>query len=287
MIGQLVSENIKELLLSYSHKDAFPHTFLVEGGGADARLEFSRYLANIILCTGENKPCNSCSHCVKCKALSHPDLKEYGDISSSATFKVDTCREIRSDCFVIPNDGDKKVYILKEVQNMNDSGENALLKILEEPPPYVHFIMTCDSRSSMLSTILSRATVIPLGWGCKDEYDEKILSLTLSVALAAAESGTLPVIKALAPFEKDKDGFKKMLLCLSDVYLDSLKVKNGVSGGVQFRDIPEILSSRLTADKLYRLYNTANELYKGLIMNQNYNLLLTSAGYKLRRCITD
>lgn len=287
MIELKLSENIKDLLSSYSKKAAFPHTFLVEGGTADERLVFSRYLANMILCTGENKPCNSCSHCVKCNALSHPDLKEYGDISSSSTFKVDVCREIRSDCFVIPNDGDKKIYILKEVQNMNDSGENALLKILEEPPSYIHFIMTCNSRSSMLETTISRSTVISLGCGDGDEYDDDTLLLTLAVAKAATEPGTLPVMKALSPFEKDKDGLKKMLLCLSHVYCDAIKVKSGAESSGQFGGIPEELSSRLTADKIYKLYNTANELYKGLIMNQNYNLLLTSACYKLHRCVTD
>lgn len=284
MIEQTLSENIKQLLSSYSESGAFPHTFLVEGATPDQRLEFSRYLANIILCTGENKPCGDCSACVKCKALSHPDLKEYGEINSSSTFKVEVCREIRSDCFVIPNDGEKKVYILKEAQNMNDSGENALLKIFEEPPSYVHFIMTCDSRSSMLETILSRATVISLSNTGDVSYDEKILSSALNVASAVCENGTLPLMKALGVFEKDKDSFKKMLLCLADVFKDALKLKNGSNGDRQFKDVSERLVSRLTADKLYRLYNTANELYSGLIMNQNYNLLLCSACYKMHGC---
>lgn len=286
MSNFIINKSTKELIGSFCRNGSFPHTVLVEGGNPEVRLSFSRYFANMILCTGENKPCGVCSSCVKCKALSHPDLKEYGDIDTSSTFKVDTCREIRSDCFIIPNDGDKKVYILKEAQNMNDSGENSLLKIFEEPPSYVHFIVTCDSRSSMLETILSRATVISLGDSDSSAYNEETLQSAVTISKAAVGAAEIELLKALSPFEKDKDGFKKMLLCLADIYHETLKVKNGAKPSGQFDEISNLLASRLTADKLYELYNTANELYTGIMMNQNYNLLLTSTCYKLRRCVT-
>lgn len=157
-------ESFKKEVLPYINTLSFPNTMLIEGGSAELRLSAARFIAQSLLCVGSGAhPCGVCPSCVKCEALSHPDMREYGDISSDAAFKVDACRAVRSDCFVLPNDGDKKVYILKEVQNMNDSGENALLKIFEEPPSYVYFIMTCPSRSAMLDTVLSRATVFSLG----------------------------------------------------------------------------------------------------------------------------
>lgn len=128
-------ESFKKEVLPYINTLSFPNTMLIEGGSAELRLSAARFIAQSLLCVGSGAhPCGVCPSCVKCEALSHPDMREYGDISSDAAFKVDACRAVRSDCFVLPNDGDKKVYILKEVQNMNDSGENALLKYLRSRP---------------------------------------------------------------------------------------------------------------------------------------------------------
>ena len=75
-----------------------------------------------------------------------------------AEIKVDTARAIRSDCAVLPNESARRVFLIRHAQNMNVSAQNALLKILEEPPAYAFFILMTENASAILPTILSRCT---------------------------------------------------------------------------------------------------------------------------------
>ena len=58
--------------------------------------------------------------------------------------------------YVAPNEGERKVLLLEDVQNMTEQAQNALLKVLEEPPASTVFLLTCQSRGQLLETILSR-----------------------------------------------------------------------------------------------------------------------------------
>lgn len=280
-------ESFKRELLPYIKNSSFPNTMLIEGGCAEQRLSAARFIAQSLLCTGGGvRPCGVCPSCVKCEALSHPDVREYGDINSDAAFKVETCRAVRSDCFVLPNDGDKKVYILKEVQNMNDSGENALLKIFEEPPSYVYFIMTSPSRSAMLDTVLSRATVFSLGAENDSAlFDEETADLAQKIAKALLSPAETALLAAVSPLEKDRTGFKNTILCLKSIFLDAVKIKLHAAATPEFSETAKALSAALTADKLYRCCGVLGELFDGAAMNQNQNLLLTSLCYKLREAV--
>lgn len=75
---------------------------------------------------------------------------------------VDAVRTIRSSAYILPNESRHKVIILKNAQDMNINAQNALLKILEEPPAHCIFILTAVSRTRLLPTILSRVTPVSL-----------------------------------------------------------------------------------------------------------------------------
>lgn len=78
------------------------------------------------------------------------------------SFHVDTVRNIINDAYIQPNEADYKIYILANAHCMNQNAQNALLKILEEPPKYVVFILTTNSKSALLSTVLSRSVCVTL-----------------------------------------------------------------------------------------------------------------------------
>lgn len=140
-----IGSHVRQTIEAYAKMKSFPHTVLLDGADAKSRRELALFLAQTILCTGDARPCGSCNACIKCKAGVHPDIKEFGEIGSNAVFKIDAAREIKQDAFILPNDGDRKVYILLETQQMNDNAANALLKTLEEPPRYAHFILTATA----------------------------------------------------------------------------------------------------------------------------------------------
>lgn len=273
----------RQFLESRLRRGTLPQTLLLEGGSEEERRALAKEIAAALVCVGAGeRPCGVCRACVKSRANSHPDIKLYAPEKKNSIFKVETCREIRQDAFVLPNDGESKVYILEDSQNMNDSSENALLKILEEPPAGVYFVLTCDSRFSMLPTVLSRAVVLSLaGEACP--FSAETLKTASNIAEAVVSPNELMLLRQTAPLEKDRDAIKTVLLCLSGIFENALKLKNGGVAAEQFAESAALLCDKLTNRKLYALWNAAEALRADAERNANTNLLVTGLCYRLRR----
>ena len=141
----------------------FPHAVLLEGREGCGKKTLARRLAAAILCEGEgDRPCGVCGPCHKVLSGNHPDVMVVGEEGGSRSFHIDAIRQVRLSAYVKPNEGRAKVYILCDAQNMTIQAQNALLKIIEEPPPHGVFLLTCDNRSKLLPTILSRVVTIPV-----------------------------------------------------------------------------------------------------------------------------
>lgn len=105
-----------------------------------------------------DRPCGACPACYKTQRLVHPDLHIYEDDSKN---KVDTVRRIKESVYTLPNDGDYKVYLICRAEELTIEAQNALLKILEEPPEDTVFLLTCRSRAALANTVVSRC--VPVG----------------------------------------------------------------------------------------------------------------------------
>lgn len=135
----------------------FPQSVLLTGPAGIGKLTAARVLAAALLCQRDgDRPCGVCAACRKVESGQHSDvtLIDEGD----AEIKVDTARAIRADCAVYPGDGDRRIILIRHAQNMNASAQNALLKLLEEPPSYACFLLMTENSSAILPTILSRCT---------------------------------------------------------------------------------------------------------------------------------
>lgn len=265
------------------HTREFPQTVLLEGGGEEVRRALARFLANALVCTGENaRPCGVCRACRKCSSGNHPDVQCFGPEKKNGIFKVETCRAIRQDAFVLPNDGDTKVYILENCQSMNDSSENALLKILEEPPAGVYFLLTCPSGSAMLPTVRSRAVTITLT-GFEEPFSKETLQTAGRLASALCARSEWALLQATAPLERDREETDSVLRCLSEILEGAMRQKAGAAARTGFGEAPAQLASQFTKPRLYAL---AQEVQKLLTENEGYanaNLLLTGLCYRLHR----
>lgn len=149
-----------------------PHAILLEGPAGCGKTAFADEIAQAILCEGETAPCSICRHCVKVKKGIHPDYLRFEGEGRARSFHIETVRELRSKAFVYPNEADRKVFLLRNVQDMSVQAQNALLKILEEPPETVVFILTCENKSMLLETILSRVTALQLELPSLEECGE-------------------------------------------------------------------------------------------------------------------
>lgn len=112
----------------------FPHTLLIEGPEGSGKKTAAWQAAKTLLCEGEPKPCGRCAHCVKADKRVHPDVRYYTVPEGKKEFPVETVREIRQDAYIAPNEGARKIYLIDRAHAMNAAAQNALLKIIEEPP---------------------------------------------------------------------------------------------------------------------------------------------------------
>ena len=138
------------------------HGYLFTGAEGTGKRTLARWFAKAILCTGEHPPCGKCAACQKMERFSHPDYKEYLGEDRARSFPVETVRQIRQDCAVLPNEGKKKIYCLSNVQSMTTEGMNAFLKTLEDPPAHSIFLLLSPSATQLPETVRSRLVQIAL-----------------------------------------------------------------------------------------------------------------------------
>ena len=132
------------------------HAYLITGGSPDSRAAFAREMAAAYLCEGERPPCSACRHCRKVSNSIHPDVSRTTVPADKREILVDQIRALRTDVYIRPNEGKRKVYIIDPADAMRPEAQNALLKVLEEGPPYAAFLLLADQPGKMLSTIRSR-----------------------------------------------------------------------------------------------------------------------------------
>ncbi len=275
-----LSEKLKASFLSLIKNDRLPHAILIDGGNSEIRDRTALYLAASFVCSGKERPCGACMNCIKAFSSNHPDVVVTDpEAAGEKTFKIDSVRSIRADAFIIPNEADKKVYILKSADKMNVQAQNALLKILEEPPSYARFILECESRAAMLETVMSRVSAFNLGAAERfldSEYLKKAENLAVGLAEAVTSSAELPFMRLTAELEKDKELFLPMLSSLQLIFRDAVIKKAGsdimLSG---HEEIIGKLASKLTIKALMELVSCCGRFYDLYNMNANKNLLIT------------
>ena len=155
----LGNQRLRENLSQSIGRDRISHFYLISGPAGSGKRTLARLLAAAILCQQAHKPCLSCPVCRKVMADTHPDLITVTD-PERKTVPVKIVREAREDMYVRPNEADYKIYLFP--QELGLEGQNALLKILEEPPPYGVFILLSDNPDKLLPTVRSRCTELSL-----------------------------------------------------------------------------------------------------------------------------
>ena len=159
--GLLGNEQLKENLREARRKGRLSHFYLLSGPRGAGKHTLASLLAAGMLCEAKDGPCGVCRSCRKVFSGNHPDYITIDD-PTKKTVPVDLIREARSDLFVRPNEGAKKIYLFPRAQDMGIPGQNALLKVLEEPPGYGVFLLLTDNPEKLLPTVRSRCVELKL-----------------------------------------------------------------------------------------------------------------------------
>ncbi len=157
---------IKDTLSPELAADKSAHAYILEGPAGSGKHTAAGLICASVLCqhrADKEKPlpCGQCDACRKVLGGLSVDVLTVSN-GDKATIGVDAIRAVRESLYVTPNDGDKKFYIIEKAHLMTTAAQNALLLSLEEPPPYVFFILLCENATDLLETIRSRAPVIKM-----------------------------------------------------------------------------------------------------------------------------
>ena len=150
------------------------HAFLISGPEGSGKLTLATELAAAVNCEclgdgAKPLPCGVCTNCRRIHEGKFPDITVAARTTDKATFGVDLVKDLREDMFLSATEAERKVYILDEAEYMTDEAQNALLKVLEEPPSGVMIILLTTECDKILTTIKSRAQLISM---CRFERDE-------------------------------------------------------------------------------------------------------------------
>ncbi len=153
---------VKKELMQAMENRSVPHAIIIEGESGCGKKTLAGIIAQYAVCSSDaERPCGVCPHCIKAEKGIHPDIF-IADGTQTGGLNIEAIRNIRSSAYIKPNEAGCKAYLLFNCDKMLMPAQNAFLKVLEEPPENVMFIMTVSSSASLLQTVRSRSRIISL-----------------------------------------------------------------------------------------------------------------------------
>lgn len=289
------NERIKTAVCTAIKENRIPHAILIEGDFGTGKHTLAKYIAFSAVCSGNNPPCGECKACRLANAGSHPDISVTGPEDGKKNISVSQIRQLREETYVKPHMSGRKVFVIDKADTMNEQSQNALLKILEEPPGAVMFILIAESKSALLETIISRCVVLTLSVPESEKAVEYIGANTdfceedIISTLAEAKNNigiALNLLNGKANSKTDVAAREFIKLMLDGDEFGMLSVtaqfeKNRVDAAAFLKDLKyhtanilkENRLNTLTAKSLATFYSELSVFEQSLNTNINLNLL--------------
>ncbi len=296
-------------LTNFGRSGRMPHALLLYGARGIGKRTLADYAAMIYMCDKHGAvPCMACNECRRVEEHIHPDviypLQLMGD---KERYNMDGLRQLISDCYIRPNDGDIRVCVFEKLDEMLPQQQNALLKFIEEPLDFNRYIFTAEKKVPILETILSRVTAVEvdgadesgfaaglaengipgdraaelyerfggnIGAAVTFEKSGKELSYMTAAADAAnaiAARKELDCLTALMSLKTREELFETIGI-LSDIFAEAAAKRGGKPSSGAFRTQADKLAGAYSMKALTKLYNEAVRLYGMSFTNPNIRL---------------
>lgn len=284
-----------------------PHAILIDGDSGTGRHTLARFLTNAVVCSGDEIPCGSCNNCRAAGSDNHPDISVIAPEDGKKNIAVAQIRQLKTDAYIKPHMAHSKVFIIDYADTLNEQSQNALLKVLEEPPGNTVFILIAESKASLLDTIISRCVILTLNSPSENEAVEYIRSnyeydeTAIEEALVSTHNN---IGKALMLLKGESDtktavAAKEFVKCmLSGNEWGMLEVltpfeKNRVEAGRLFKDLKLCTAEEIKknpksvkAVSLTKFYKEIQILEESLITNINLSLLFSDLTSRAKESIS-
>ncbi len=162
MISIVGNDMLKTTVKNFITEKRIPHAILIEGDYGTGKHTLAKFLTRAIVCSEEGSPCGNCHNCHLANIDSHPDIAIISAEDGKKSITVSQIRDLRNEAYIKPHQAQKRVFVIDGADTMNEQSQNALLKVLEEPPSAVMFVLIAENKSSLLDTINSRCVTLTL-----------------------------------------------------------------------------------------------------------------------------
>lgn len=280
----LGNDQLRQRLTAATASKRLSHSYLIAGPEGAGKHTTAQLLAAAMQCTADTgAPCLQCAQCRKVLSNCHPDVITVDD-QAHKIIAVKVIRQARQDVFIRPNEGKRKIYIIPRSQDLGPAGQNALLKVMEEPPDYAAFLLLSENPARLLATIRSRCVELRLsplskqillsalhdrfptasqqalsaaaarsggflGQAISLMQDTPLLPQTEPFANAFARQDALALLQLLAPMERlSRDQLLPVLRQWQALLHDALSASAGLPAGDDYSAL--IAANRAAADIL-------------------------------------
>lgn len=276
------NENAAKQIRDAADRGTLAHALLFTGpGDRDAA---ARYTAAALECRAENgRPCGVCDACRKVRNEIHPDVAVVRDNEHKNT-GVDIVRAARSDAYIRPNEGARKVYIFPDCAALTEQDQNVLLKIVEEGPPYAAFLFCAENPSAVLPTLRSRCVELKLRPAENGAGTVQVSENCRKICRAAAEKRRGAPTEVFIRLEREKitrDALQALLEETRTVFLAALAAQYGRKIAPEdTKMIPE-LAKNLTKIQIMRTIELLQKYRQECLYNVSPGQLLGALAVEL------
>ena len=250
-VSQLDNEKIRESLGKALLSNNFTHAYLLIGPKGTGKTSTARIIAKIVNCPDRKKGEEPCNKCDSCKTITAGSALDVIEIDGASNTGVDDIRNLREKAKLAPTTFKYKVYIIDEVHMLSNSAFNALLKILEEPPEHVIFVLATTDDQKLPATVVSRCLVYNFGQTSKNDVIKKLQKIKGEEKIKISEEVLIQIVETVGTSHRDAQKLLEQVAMQSaSGEIKDLILLFGQAPNEKAREILQILAEKKAKEAL-------------------------------------